>query len=378
MNTNEHNLNLNNNNIKEIIKIDKYILTQERCINSIIIIIDLIFVYLFFILVCIYIIFIYKTYSFLWFACIYGIIFSILHIIYFIRFINIQQYLNQEIENINTNINKTITINENHIINKKTGYSKINEFNSNRSPDKKIYTNDPLYERKITSSTKKFNDIEKGIKEAPSEDEETYNNKNIYNKELNSDSKNIKIDKNLNNKNEINIGGETDNDEEIISNPYREDLIMNEKIDLDDPFQKDKGNLLSNILGKNSKNNDKNTVILNKENKMKIPELSLKNKIKENDIDEHRRLSSYRSFGSDEFRVNSIESFNPINDPGIQFNKKIEGNNQYLKENIGNKNNEEISEENNRKYNNDESDNDNNGDEDDNSSVIQNPFRDDL
>ena len=136
--------------------------------------------------------------------------------------------------------------------------------------------------------------------------------------------------------------------------------------------------MLSNILGKNSKNNDKNTVILNKENKMKIPELSLKNKIKENDIDEHRRLSSYRSFGSDEFRVNSIESFNPINDPGIQFNKKIEGNNQYLKENIGNKNNEEISEENNRKYNNEESDNDNNGDEDDNSSVIQNPFRDDL
>ena len=140
---------------------------------------------------------------------------------------------------------------------------------------------------------------------------------------------------------------------------------MNEKIDLDDPFQKNKGNLLNNILGNNIKNNEKNTVILNKENKMKIPELSLKNKIKENDIDEHRRLSSYRSLGSDEFRINSIESFNPINYPGIQFNKKIE-------ENIEN------SEENYSKYNNEESDNDNNGDEDDNSSVIQNPFRDDL
>ena len=366
MNTNDHHLNLNNNanNTTEIIKIDKYFLTQERCINKIIIIIDLIFVYLFFILVCIYIIIIYKTYSFLWFACIYGVFFSILHILYFIRFINIPQYYNKKLENVN--INKTITINENNVINSKTVSSKINEYNSNRSPDKKIYSNESILERNITSSLKKINDIEKGIKEAPSEEEETHNNKNIYNKELNY------------NPNNINLGGETDNDEDIISNPYREDILMNEKIDLDDQFQKDKGNLLSKILGKNTKNIENNTILYNKENKMKIPQIPLKNKIKDNDIDENRRLSSYRSFGSDEFRINSIESFNPINYPGIQINKEIEENNYYLKENIGNKNNVKNIEENKSKYNIKQNDFDNNDDEDDNSSVIQNPFRDDL
>ena len=39
-----------------------------------------------FIIICLFIIYKYKTYSFLWFISIYGVIISILHIMYYYRF----------------------------------------------------------------------------------------------------------------------------------------------------------------------------------------------------------------------------------------------------------------------------------------------------
>ena len=173
-------INKDNNNYLEPEKqpkiIKKYILLQEICANKFIIILDFILVYLFFIIVCIYIIVKYKTYSFLWFACIYGIIFAILNIIFYLRFRYIQpykcvQYEERELNKFNKCDNKLETINTEKVLEEEQAeYSNGNSLNPNRSPDKKIYSND-------NNIFNRYNDIEDEIKEAPSEEEETKKDK---------------------------------------------------------------------------------------------------------------------------------------------------------------------------------------------------------
>ena len=113
-----------------------------------------------------------------------------------------------------------------------------------------------------------------------------------------------------------------DNDEEIIYNPYREDFITDSD-------------------NKNEKN-------------IKMPELKLKeinNKNLKNNGEEYNVLRTYRSFGSEDMKIGSLDSNNPINN--------IRGFNSKL---FNDKQNEEKIDD----------------DEDDNSSVIHNPLRDDI
>ena len=144
--------------------------------------------------------------------------------------------------------------------------------------------------------------------------------------------------------NEFSIENENkiENDDDIIYNPYREDFI---------PDSED---------SKKSKNKDNNNI----NNLMKISELPLNNKIEQQNPDEYNILKTYRSFGSDDFRLSSIESQNPLNRKKIPtaFNSEIfdndDDNNEKKEENIDN----------NIDYD----------EEEDNSSVIQNPPRDDI
>ena len=324
-NLNNNGLNLNKevseNKGKESDKIDsnkiqkekneKYILVQESCINKTIITFDILFVYLSFIIICLFIIYKYKTYSFLWFISIYGVIISILHIMYYYRFRHI--------------------------------YLKEKPSKPDNKTKEKIVKKSPKNKNKIFgSSLGKLMDTKNSIKEAPSVDEQTRVEKqiNIF------DIKNIKDNK-INNVNMKPM--DTDNDEDIIYNPYREDFIPDSEV------------------SKKSKNNINNN---------NIKELPLKN-INSNDksnSEENKALETYRSFGSEEYRLRSFDSQNPINrkkisdtDSSFYFYKdnkdmkNIPGFNSKLFGDDNDKNNEEKLD-----------------DEEDNSSVIQNPLRDDI
>ena len=162
---------------------------------------------------------------------------------------------------------------------------------------------------------------------------------------------------------------------------------MNDQIIIENSEKSKKeqnNNFISKIFGKHS---EKNMLSNDKENKIKNCGLSLKKKIKENELETHRRLNSNRSFGSEEkIIMNSIDSFNPINSSEIEINKNFEDK-HHLRRNLANENiaqfnnlfYRENSEEKKRKYVNKEKEQiDINEDEDDNSSVIENPLRDDI
>ena len=385
-------LNKKDNNIKETNNIKKYILIQEICLNKLIILLDFILVYLFFTIICIYIGIKYKTYSFLWFAAIYGIIFAILNIIFFIRFTYIQPYEYTEVEekHLNKIYNKLDIIKskdyEEKIVETETDYIKTNELSLNKIPEKKIFTKDSI-DRKFSSSFGKYKNKEKEIKEAPSEEEESKKERikaakdinddkisNIFKKRVDNLNKNPEINnvkkKNIFIDSPIQKDKVFEFDDEVINNPYREDLIINTEL------ESNKNTFISKIFGKN----EKNIKSEQKENIMKqkniIPESSIKNKTNDTNIqnketEEKRRLNSYINIGSDEFRPKSTDSINTMNsldkkiiDKNINNMNDIRNiNNRYIysvsnikKENIDNKVKEE----------------------EDISSVIYNPLRDDI
>ena len=216
------------------------------------------------------------------------------------------------------------------------------------------------------------------------------NNDNDYNR-------NILIQNKLNNDNEPNdlkmrnilLNGEIINEDEIICNPYREDVILSDK-EKKGGINEKNNKFLTKIFGRNNENND--TSKIKKINTEKVSELPVNKKIDVNYIqskiiDEHKRLNSYSSLGSDEFKVNSMDSFNPINSIRNQNNLNNEMSSCFSGQNIENKNitgfkafelNDEYTEGNNSNNINKENEDSKDEDEDDISSVIQNPFRDDI
>ena len=343
-----------------------------------------------------------------------------MNIIYYIRFTYIQPYKIIEVEEQNLNVKRN-TINNiinNNIIEKETVISKNIELNPNRSPEKKIYSNESNSDRQFPSSSRKFDQINE-IKEAPLEEEQSHNEQKTNNKIIdldignknkinennvnNNENNNVNVNanreylSNINIDNPLNdikiqnksIGQDTENDDDIISNPYREDFIINDQKNIgpsDEINKKENNTFITKILGKK---NEKNNVNSHLKIDNKKDGFSIKNITNENEIDTHRRLSSFGSLGSDEFRMNSIDSRYPINSSGIKNNINIGNNNHYLNEIIGNKyldkfNNSELyshkkeNEEENISNNNKKDNDSEDDDEDDNSSVIQNPFRDDI
>ena len=280
----------------------KYLLVQDSCINKIIIMLDILFVYIAFIIICLFIIYKYKTYSALYFFSIYGVIFSIANIIYYFRF----KYITINSTKEPDQNNKEIIIN--YLQNNKMNNNIIQE---NISPNPK---------NNVGSSLGKLLSNNNSIKEALPEDEKTQEEKNININEFNTNI--INLDKNMK-------PAEIENDDDIIYNPYREDYM-------------------SDLDSKKSKN---------KKNNMNIPEIKIKeinNKNKKNINEEYNILKTYRSYGSEDMKIGSIDSNNPINNiKGFDsklFDKKNE-----------NKNEIKLDE-----------------DEEDNSSVIHNPIRDDI
>ena len=90
-------------------------------------------------------------------------------------------------------------------------------------------------------------------------------------------------------------------------------------------------------------------------NNMNIPELNFKYINNKSNSEENNILKSYRSFGSEDNRLGSIDSKNPIN--------RIGGFNSKLFSNSAEKSEEKREE---------------SEDDGDNSSVIHNPLRDDI
>ena len=273
---------------------------------------------------------------------------------------------------------------------------------SNRSPEKKIYANDSISN---TTSDKNQN-IEEKLEEDKSSNNNLNEKGNILNKGIisslnnnndNDYNKNILIQNKLNNNNELNdlkmrnisLDGEIINEDEIINNPYREDVILSDKENKVGIDEKD-NKFLTKIFGKNNENNATTKI---KNNTEKVSELPVNKKtdgnyIQSKIIDEHKRLNSYSSLGSDEFKANSMDSFNPINTIRNQNNLNNEMNTHFSGQNIENKNitgfkafelKDEYTEENNSNNINKENEDSKDEDEDDDiSSVIQNPFRDDI
>ena len=167
--------------------------------------IDLLFVYIAFIIICLFIIYKYKTYSALYFFSIYGVIFSIANIIYYFRFTYITIDNSEEPEQNNQEINrmnKQIIID--NIQNKKISNNIIQE-NISSNPKKNI-----------GSSLGKLLGTNNSIKEALPEDEKTKKEKNININEFNTNI--INLDKNMK-------PADIENDDDIIYNPYREDYM---------------------------------------------------------------------------------------------------------------------------------------------------------
>ena len=299
---------------------EKYFLVQESCINKTIIIFDLLFVYLAFIVICLYMIYKYKTYSTLWFLSIYGVIFAIINIIYYFRF----KYIKINNRNEENKKEKIIKIKQKQKLGNNITQNK--EIISNTSPQK-LPTN---HQKNIGSSFGKLLGTNNSIKEDLHEDDKTQNEKKIN--KFDNNITNINIIKN--DINQINLDKnmkpmDMENDDDIIYNPYREDFIP------------------ESAASKKSKNN-KN---------MDIPELKLKD-IKnnnENNIgEEYNILKTYRSLESEDYKIGSINSKNNINNLK-KFDTKI-----FHKSNE--KQNEEKLDD----------------DDEDNTSVIHNPLRDDI
>ena len=293
-------------NVKE--KEGKYLLVQDSCINKLIIMFDILFVNIAFIIICAFIIYKYKTYSALYFFSIYGIIIALINIIYYYRFkyitINIKEKLEQRSQEIK--------------IRKK---QKIIENNQNNKINNDIIQESiPKHHNKnIGSSLGKLLGTNNSIKEALPEDEQTHEEKNININQFNTNI--INLDKNMK-------PAEIENEDDIIYNPYREDYM-------------------SDLDSKKSKN---------KKNNMNMPEINIKeinNKNAKNVNEEYNILKTYRSYGSEDMKIGSMDSRNPINN-FKEFNSKL----------FDNKN---------------ENQNEQKLDEDeDNSSVIHNPIRDDI
>ena len=302
--------------IKENKEIEKYLLVQESCINKLIMIFDLLCVYFAVIIICLFIICKYKTFSTLYFLSIYGVAFSILSIIYYFRFKYIKIENKKEKD---TKIKEINIINKHTIIQNQIRNIKNNKIIYNIG-EQKIKSKP---QKNVESSIGKILNTNKSIKEAPSEEEQTHEEKNINIKKFNNNINNkinmINLDKNLK---AIDI----ENDEDIIYNPYREDFIL-----------------------ESDNKNEKNA----KMSELKHKEI--KNKNLKNNSEEYNVLRTYRSFGSEDMKIGSLDSDNPINN--------IRGFNSKLFDTNNNEHNEE-------KFDND--------DEDDNSSVIHNPLRDDI
>ena len=305
--------NIDNEYNKDIIdlkekKEEKYLLFQDSCINKIIIMLDLLLVYIAFIIICSFIIFKYKTYSALYFFSIYGTIISIANIIYYFRL----KYITINNTKDPMQNNQEIKITNNQAVKSGLQNSEINNniIQENISPNPK---------KNIGSSLGKLLGSNNSIKEALPEDEKTQEEKNINVNEFNTNI--INLDKNMK-------PAEIENDDDIIYNPYREDYM-------------------SDLDSKKSKN---------KKNNMNIPEIKIKennNRNEKNINEEYNILKTYRSYGSEDMKIGSIDSNNPINNiKGFDsklFDKKKENNNDIKLE-----------------------------DEEDNSSVIHNPIRDDI
>ena len=105
------------------------------------------------------------------------------------------------------------------------------------------------------------------------------------------------MDKNIQSSDKKMIPMGIENDEDIIYNPYREDFMPDSEIS-----KKSKGN--------QNKNN------------MNISELNFKYINNKSNSEENNILKSYRSFGSEDNRLGSIDSKNPINRIG-GFNSKL-------------------------------------------------------
>ena len=360
INTEDKYLNINKNIKNEIY--NEYILEQEICINKFIIILDLILVDLFFTFLCVFIAIKYKTYSFLWFASIYGIVFSFLNILFSIRFTFIQSLKVSSKE-------KFVDIKNNKIKNK-------------------VNSEEDLKKNKT-----------KIIEDSYDEEEQSYNSNNIYNKR----SKYMKEDNELNNSDSIHNNFRLTNDklsqnetqivqnssledeinyEEIIKNPLRDDIMLNREKhieDLDETQNKGKVKIIRNKLRRNDEINPK-TVEKNDDNIKEIDGFFSKIKNCRNENDEGGILSSFRSSESDELKISSTESINPIN---TIKNKDLGEMNGHLKlnekSNIINNFNDFYSHNNSEEIKKQEKeDSKDDYDEDDNYSVIQNPIRDDM
>ena len=295
----------------------------------------MIFVYLAFLIICLFIIYKYKRYSCLWYFSIYGVIIAILNITYYFRFKNISIKEEKEEEYKNQKIKA-----------KKEEFKKENK---NKNPEKKEINN--KLRPKIISSNPKTNigsslgkliNTKNTIKEVLSEEEITHKEKitkinefnsinNINNINSINDKMNMTyMDKNIQSSDKKMIPMGIENDEDIIYNPYREDFMPDSEIS-----KKSKGN--------QNKNN------------MNIPELNFKYINNKSNSEENNILKSYRSFGSEDNRLGSIDSKNPIN--------RIGGFNSKLFSNSAEKSEEKREE---------------SEDDGDNSSVIHNPLRDDI
>ena len=168
-------------------------------------------------------------------------------------------------------------------------------------------------------------------------------------------------------------------DEDIISNPYREDMIANDKLNdqiknklksIEINNSKNNNNpFTSKIFGKNSGDNTLSNMNENNLNQNNMaPSIPFNSKVKENMAqnlmsDEDRKLNSYRSDDNEEYAQKSSDSLNPINAFGRQFDNESDATIE---------NNSRVGYVNKNNYVKDEDE------EDDNSSVIQNPFRDDI
>ena len=261
----------------------------------------------------------YKRYSTLWFLSVYGVISSILNIIYYFRFKHIytKQQKEKEIKQIKQKKKQKEIIKKEE---KEENVEKIEELN--------IIKKSPNPQKNVGSSLGKLLDTKDVIKEANSDEEKTYQD-NKHN--INDFSSNVTNINNINNQISMMPPLDEENDEDIIYNPYREDFIPD------------------------SSASKKSKEIKNKNN---IPELKLKEINNKANSEETNILKSYRSSGSEENNLsymNSQNSQNPINN--------LSGFNSKLFSDKNNKKNEE-------KIDDD--------DDEDNSSVIHNPLRDDI
>ena len=243
-----------NNNVPP--KICKYTLVQDICINKLLIILDWILVHFIYWVLAIYIFVTYKTFSFLWWCCIYGIFLFILNISFYLRFSNIE-YIS---ENLNERFNVEIENEKNNShVSDKTDIHE-HEKNPHDEKDKHILP-PPLFPKNYFEISRNKEITYRGQK--PENDKDK--NKNEPRKSINSERKSLteeedkeKNNKDKNDKNKNDKEDEKNKNDKNNPNEKNININVNKNININDNRNNNNFNGNKNNNYNENKNNNNN------------------------------------------------------------------------------------------------------------------------